>query len=417
MIRFTRYTRYTVLLFILFLFACVSTPEVEVEQTETEAAAEEEKPAEKEKEATSVSVEKPVPADEPKESGDSAAVATMSETLESALDSLDQGLVSEGLKRLVSVLAEKSQLSAPSEEAVELARKAEAKLEELASSIAIEADTDWMDENMNQKVASTIDLMPMPSVILTIRSNIGRSLISNAPVTFEFVKGSGAITGVVNTNDFGQANCSIAAFDNPQEENIIRASLVYRVRGFSYSMKDVQRDFAYSPPERNATILVMERSEQGISEDPYVLDPVFAQLKELDFNLSLYNALLSPDDFLRVYEGDKESIARMSLIEGTSYLVVILNDCYSVRQLEMDGKKYNIYVADARATTRIIRVEDGKIMYQNAVERSKSEGTHGQGGTQEKAILDVIRKISEDMANSLGEEFSEITKALTGKTD
>ncbi len=107
----------------------------------------------------------------------------------------------------------------------------------------------------------------------------------------------------------------------------------------------------------------------------------------------------------------------MGLEEGISYLVVLLNDCYSVRQLELGGRKLNLFVSDAKATTRIIRVADGKIMYQKSVELSKSKNTHGQGGSEEKAILDVLRQAAQAMAKAVDASFAEIRESMTGETE
>ena len=145
--------------------------------------------------------------------------------------------------------------------------------------MALEADTQWLDRQGNQIAAQTLEMELMPSVILTIKQETGRSLISNAPIQFSFVKGGGVLTSPVNTNDFGQANCAIAGIDNPQAEQVVKASLVYKVRGFTYAFSGVQREFVYRPPLQKATILVMEQSRLGVASDPFVVDPVFQELK------------------------------------------------------------------------------------------------------------------------------------------
>ncbi len=255
----------------------------------------------------------------------------------------------------------------------------------------------------------------MPSVILTIKQSGGRSLVSNAPVLFAFAKGGGVLAGTVNTNDFGQANCAIASFDNPNAEQIVRASLVFKVRGYTYAFKGVERDFVYAPPLRRATLLVLERSRLGVSSDPFVVNPVFQELKAIPYDWSLFNGSLSPQAFTRVYEGDLASIGAIGLETNVSYLVVVLNDCSSIRQLELAGRKYNLFVSDARATLRVLRKADGKIMYQTSVERAHAKGTHGQGGTEQKAAEDVLRAISADLAAAVRKDVSAISVALKGE--
>ena len=341
---------------------------------------------------------------------------SMEQLLESGVGKLREGLISEAMKRLVSVLAEKQKLARSLPQANEVAQAAQIELAKLQTSLALEADPLWLDESMNQKVGSTLNAEQGPVVILTWRTDTGRSLVFNAPIRFEFLEGSGTLTTEVNTNAYGQASCVLGKFDQPQKEQVIRALLSIKVGDFVYPMQGVYRDFLYAPPANRATILVLERSRRGVSEDPYILPPVFETLKKLEYDFSMYNSYLSADEFARIYAGEKDSIERLGLEEGTSYLVVLLNDCYSVRQLEMSGRKLDLFVSEAKATTRIIRVADGKIMFQKSIELSKSKNTHGQGGTEEKAILDVLRNASREMARALESSFAEVRKSLTGET-
>jgi hypothetical protein len=340
----------------------------------------------------------------------------MAEFLATGLDRLDQGLVADGIKQLVTVLAERRALASPPREANEIAARAETELAKLGAALALEADTAWIDAANNQVTARTLDAQRlMPSVILTIKQSGGRSLVSNAPVQFAFVEGGGALAGTVNTNDFGQANCAIAGFDNPTVEQIVRASLVFKVRGYTYAFKGVERDFVYAPPLRRATLLVLERSRLGVSSDPFVVNPVFQELKAVRYDWSLFNGSLAPETFRRVYEGDPASIAAIGLDANVSYLAVVLNDCTGIRQLELNGRKYALFISDARATLRVLRKADGKIMYQTSVERAHAKGTHGQGGTEEKAAEDVLRAASADLAAAVKRDISAISAALEGK--
>ncbi len=399
----------SIIILCAFLFSCVTSDQV-VDQVIVD----------QDKEISDEVKEQPQKDEKPKEetasqaAEDDEAVKKMEEFLENAQENLFQGKVSEGIKQLVSVLAEYNGISRPSSKVKELASRAETELTKLESAIAIEADTPWLDDKTGQITAQTLDLSLQPAVMITFRGETGRTLVANVPVSFAFVNGSGILTGTVNTDEFGMANCTIARLDNTQKENIIRASLVFRVKNTVYRFKSVERDFVYRPPERKATIMVLERSSLGEGEDPYILDPVFNRLKELDFDFSLYNGVLAPDDFMKVYEGERDTIGKLGLEGDVSYLVVVFNDTYSVRQVEMNGKKYNIFVSEARATTRIIRVEDGKIMYQATVERSKKKNNNGQGGSIEKAVWDVQSKISADMAEALAAGFPEIRKAMMG---
>jgi hypothetical protein len=346
-----------------------------------------------------------------------SVVTRMRQYLANGKEKIDYGSISEGIKQLVSVLAEKDSLKQPSDEALDLAREAETELTKLKAALTIESEPSaWMDKSLNQKSGSTLDMSPQPSVLLTIDTGLGRSIVSNVPVLFRFTKGSGVLSGIVNTNDYGQADCKIVRFDNPRQENIIRASIVFKEKSLYYEFEGLAREFVYVPPTRTATIVVLEKSQLGLSSDPVITDAVFNSLKSVDFQFALYNGSFKGDEFEKVFGGDKDSIARMGLSEGVSYLVAVFSECYNVSQLELDGKKYNMYISEARATTRVIRVADGKVVYDAKIERDKAHSKHGQGSSVDKAIRNVLSLATEDMTAKLKADFAEIDKALTGNS-
>jgi len=345
--------------------------------------------------------------------GEKQLAQRMKEYLDNGLDKLDQGAISEGIAQLVAVLAEG--VSAKDPAAEELKRRAETELAKIRAGLAMETGTEWQDANKNQLTASSVNVggekTLNPSVILTLNyGGTGKALITGAPIQFEFVKGGGLLTAFVNTNDYGQANCNLARLDSPNSENLIRASLLYKVKGFTYAFEGVTKDFVYAPPARKATILVMERAGAKVAEDPVILDAVFNRLKGVTFDFSQYNGKLLGEQFLTVFGGDPQAIRKMGLEKEVSYLVMVLNDGYNVSQVELQGKKYNIWKSQTTATTRVIRVADGKIMYSGTV-----QAVAGQGGSVEKAALDGFRSAAAAMADKIAQDLAEIERVLAGK--
>jgi hypothetical protein len=330
--------------------------------------------------------------------------------LSSGMDKIDHQSFSEGIQQLVAVLSEKEKTASPSREMLDAVEKARAALTSVASALSLDPDPKWMDENHNQRTANVHEIGDpsglQPSVMLTYGPE--RSIVAGAPIHFEFVKGSGVLTGYVTTNDYGQANCAIARVDSPNSEQIIRATLVYTVGGFSYLFEGLTREFAYVPPSRTATIFVLERSMSGPHQPPVILDSVYNVLKSGTFDFSHYDGSLLGDEFMRVYSGDPQAIQALGMKKEVSYLVLVLNDCYAANQVVLDGKAYNLYKSQANATTRVIRVADGKILYSKDI-----QGITGQGGTSEKAILDVYRNSAAEMASRLASDIAEINTALT----
>ena len=334
--------------------------------------------------------------------------------LENGLAKVEQGTISEGINQLVTILAEAQSAGSSSGDIRAIVDTAETELTKIAAGLEMEAGTEWVDANKNQTSASSIDVGTgnslNPSVILTYNFGSGKALITGAPIYFEFVQGSGLLTNFVATNDYGQSNCAIARLDNPNSENIVRASLVYRAKGYSYPFQGITKDFVYVPPARKATILVMEKAGERIQDDPVILDSVYNRLKDMAFDFSQYNGVLLGDAFLKVFGGDPNEIRRMGLEKEVSYLVMVLNDGYYVNQVELGGKKYNIFKSQTTATTRIIRVSDGKIMYSGTV-----QAVGGQGGSEDKAILDGFRNAAQAMSEKLDTDYPEIDRVLAGQ--
>jgi hypothetical protein len=345
---------------------------------------------------------------------DAELAQRLNEYLENGLAKVEQGAISEGVNQLVTVLAEADAAGSTSGDIRAIVDTAETELTKIGAGLEMEAGSEWVDANKNQISASSIDAggenALNPSVILTYNFGSGKALITGAPIYFEFVQGSGLLTNFVATNDYGQSNCAIARLENPNSENIVRASLVYRVKGYSYPFQGVTKDFVYVPPARKATILVMERAGERIQDDPVILDAVYNRLKDMAFDFSQYNGVLLGDAFMKVFGGDPEAIRSMGLEKEVSYLVMVLNDGYYVNQVELSGKKYNIFKSQTTATTRIIRVSDGKIMYSATV-----QAVGGQGGSEDKAILDGFRNASQAMAEKLSTDYPEIDRVLAGR--
>ena len=355
--------------------------------------------------------------EQPKETaarGDGELAQRLNEYLENGLAKVERGAISEGINQLVTIMAEAEEAGSTSGDIRAIVDTADTELTKIAAGLEMEPGTEWVDANKNQISASSIDAGTKnalnPSVILTYNFGSGKALITGAPIYFEFVQGSGLLTTFVATNDYGQSNCAIARLDNPNGENVVRASLVYRVKGYSYPFQGITKDFVYVPPARKATILVMEKAGELIQDDPVILDSVYNRLKDMTFDFSQYNGVLLGNAFMRVFGGDPGEIKRMGLEKEVSYLVMVLNDGYYVNQVELGGKKYNIFKSQTTATTRIIRVSDGKIMYSGTV-----QAVGGQGGSEDKAILDGFRNAAQAMEEKLDSDYPEIDRVLAGQ--
>ena len=137
---------------------------------------------------------------------------------------------------------------------------------------------------------------------------------------------------------------------------------------------------------------------------------MYNALKGVAFDFSHYDGVLMGEAFMRVFSGDPKAIQALGMQKEVSYLVMVLNDCTAVNQVVVDGKTYNIFKSLTTATTRIIRVADGKILYSGAV-----QAVSGQGGDAAKAVQDGLRRAATEMSDRLSRDLVEITAALAQK--
>jgi len=353
----------------------------------------------------------PGPASESR-AGPTGAIARMREYLDNGMAKVADGAVAEGARQLGAVLAERRRPGVAGPDADEIAALAETELGKLGAALSLEAGPEWLDERNNQRTAGTLDVGTpkalQPSVILTYNLGRGRSLVAGAPVTFAFERGGGTLTASVNTNELGQATCSLGRFDDVAREQVVRAAVEYRVDGFVYRFEGVMRDFAYAPPGTRAIIVALERTPVAVGQPPAVLDAVFNALRGVDLDFAHFDGALAPREFQKLFAGDRTAIAALGLGEDVAYLVTVLNECATATQIVLQGKAMNLWKAPTPATIRLIRAMDGKILF------SATADTGGQGGTAEKAAADGLSAAASAIAQAVSGRLSEIEAALAG---
>lgn len=347
-----------------------------------------------------------------------AEVAALQKYLDEAYTKMDQGLISEAILNFVTILSEVSRTKTTSDDAKQFAKSAEEELNKIGTALSLSAAVEWMDQDKNQVSGSTLDVGTPnargPSVTLTYSYGGTKTVVTGAPVMFEFLKGEGVLVTPVTTNEYGQANTTVTSLADVRTENIVRATVSYRVKGYAYTFKGASRDFAYVPPVKKASILVLERATMDdggtyVSTEPVILDRTFNVLKKIDFQYTPYNGKLLGDLYLKVFGGDNPSIKALGLEEGVAYLVMVLSDAYYVKQVELNGKKYELYKSKTNGTMRVIRTADGAILYSGTV-----QSVDGQGNTAQKAVIDGFRMTADKMAQKLDADIKEISRTLIG---
>jgi len=346
-----------------------------------------------------------IPAAEAAQSA-SATATEIDSLLARARDAEDSNHLSEAIRAYVSVIAIYEEGAAP--EAQARAEEAAKALARIGGSLSLEPAGEWVDAKGAQVAGSTRKAGKeggmAPSVYLFESFGAGKSPVADAPIYFEFVKNTGSLVQVVATDAYGKANTTIAKIDEPGKEAVIRAYPLFRARGKTYAFRSVFRDFAYLPPANVARVVALERSELGASDNPQVVDSAIATLKPAGLQLAPYNGKLAPDTFRLAFGGDAAALA--SLGADAPYTAFILVEASDLRQMELNGKKYNIFTSAATATFRLVR-SDGTVVFALPLDPVK-----GQGGTREAAVSDGFRRAREALTPALQNSLQAIRDAL-----
>jgi hypothetical protein len=353
------------------------------------------------------------------DSGSDAAVRGTVEKMKTSLAAADQKMdemaVAEAVSLYVSVLALKDGLAKPPQEALDLAARAETMLTKIEAGFLLQAGAEWLNADSAQIAASTTgagrgDVLS-PTVTLWYNVGGSRIAVSAAPVLFTVREGPAQIagTGLTKTNEYGEASIPPPKIADANKEVVVRAAVVFSSGGYQYQFKQTKLDLVYRPPSKRAVILVLERDDRGVANDnPYILDPVYNSLKKMEFDFSQFNGRLLGDDFMKVYGGDLQAIKALTIEQNVPYLVMVLNDCYSVRK----QGDFDIYLSEARATLRIIRVSDGKILFEAVGYADKKHDTYGQHNSHDTAARDAYKRAAAELEKELGARAKEINKAL-----
>lgn len=347
------------------------------------------------------------------------SVDAMKLLYKNALDAFDANQYTESIKSYVAMLAMFDAMSAPADEAKDLARKADAALTKIGAGLSLEPVPEWLDPSGNQLALSVRALgsgkAAQPAVYLYANYGFGKVAVRDASIAFVAVKGGASLVGRVSTDADGKANTTVSKVDRPGEELVIRASPVFVVRGFIYQFKSVYRDFVYLPPSNTAVVFTLARSPSGASPSPAIADKALLALKTSGLECSAFDGALDPGLFDRVLSGDEKAIAELIAKKPASYYVVVLVDCAEAVQMTLkkdDGTvvKYDLWTAKASLTIRILR-QDGSVLATYPV----AIADKGQGKTADIAYEGAYKLAAAAVAVEIGTHADEIRKALAAE--
>ena len=338
--------------------------------------------------------------------GEKAAAAEADAYMAKALEAIETRHLSEAIRSYVAALARAEAYPSLRPRAAE----AEAALAMIGARLTLEPSSDWVDAKGAQTAGSTRELAKgggrAPAVFLFESFGEVKSPVADASISFAFERNSGTLIGSAATDAYGEANSSVFSLDEPGEEAVIRAFPEFLVDGRAYAFKDVFRDFAYLPSIDAALVASLERSEFGPSDDPKSIAAVSEALGPIGIELAPRNGKLSEPLFLDAFGGKLSALAAMGLSDSLPYAAFALVEVSPSRQMEYDGKKYEIYTASAAIGFRIVR-SDGSVLFS-----LKPASAMGQGGSREAAVADAYRRSGIALSAALRERGEEIGRLL-----
>jgi len=342
------------------------------------------------------------------QSASPSPVSEMSAYLAKAQDAADSNHLAEAIRSYIAVLAIAEE--SPSPDAKAKADLASAQLQRIGTRLSLEPAGEWLDAKGTQVAGDARGLGKdgglSPAVYLFENFGTGKSPVGDAPIYFQFAKNSGSLMSFVTTDAYGKANTTVAKLDMPGKDAVIRAFPLFKSRGKTYAFQSVFRDFAYLPPSNVVKVLALESSELGVSDNPGTVDSVATALKQTGLQILPFNAKLATEDFRKAYAGEPKALRSLGVTASSPYAAFVLVEVAPARQMELNGKKYNIFTAAAPVSFRLVRA-DGSIVYSLPV-----DGVKGQGGTRDAAIADAFKRARDAIGPELQKRLDAIQDSL-----
>lgn len=329
--------------------------------------------------------------------------------LEKAREAQDNNHLTEAIQAYITVLSIAAG-NPGSTAAADAARAAETELTRIGTRLSIEPQEVWLDPSGKQISGSTRSIGKetslQPAVYLYENFGSGKAPIPDAPIFFEFVENSGIMNGFVSTDAFGRANTALLKVADSSKPATVRATPVFKSRGYAYAFKTAMRDFNYLPPSNTVLALSLSRSELGNVPNSLTTDIIAPQLKAIGLQVLPLAGQLRQESFLSALQGDTASIASLLSQAKAGYLLLVFVELDSIKQYEYQGKLYNMYSAYGKANLRLMR-PDGTIVFSFAIERIK-----GDGGTRAKAVDSAYIQAHDGLSKGLNSHLQTIGDAI-----
>ncbi|HUW69024.1 MAG TPA: hypothetical protein VMX33_02220 [bacterium] len=319
--------------------------------------------------------------------------------------SIDANHLSEGIKFYISALGKATKANKKSR-----IDEISGTLNNIGARLTVEPHESWLLPDGSQRSGDSRSAAHgtglMPAVYLYESYGYAKSAVPDAFIRFEFVQNDGNLTASVATDAKGLANTSITSLTAPGKDAVIRAYPVFTSEGYSFAFKSVFRDFGYAAPPNMAVVAALEKTPAGDSANPRVLDAVATSLKPLGVDVVPFNGVLASARFRAAFDGDSTALTALAGTVKAGYFALVYVEVGTPSRMEFQGKVYNIFTANAKATIRIVRA-DGTVVFAES-----KDGIRGQGGSDQASIDDCLVKVRDELSAIISSRSADIRKAF-----
>ncbi|MFP4364334.1 MAG: hypothetical protein ACLFR1_10760, partial [Spirochaetia bacterium] len=201
------------------------------------------------------------------------------------------------------------------------------------------------------------------------------------PVRFQFLQGSGILTGHAESDEYGRAGTNVVSFDNPNQEQVILAQPVFQIGNQRFQVETASLEFRYTPPDRTTRIIAWVDLE-GDTRSADMLQSFAAQALE---GLGVDSISTGGPSGIAQTMSHQELLDELDQGIDERYVFIIKMQIQSLQQLEYEGRSFNIYQSTAVCHIHLIDMLSGETLY-----TSVTNSVRGQGGSRELALNNSI---------------------------
>ncbi len=298
---------------------------------------------------------------------------------------IKEGRVAEAARLWVRCL----RLSAGKPQHAELEEIARSSLTLLSSKLTLSPGASWLNSDGTQKTSSSQALssgfQPV-RVQLLQNSGTGKQIVQDMPVSFDMLSGSARLNSPVLTNDSGEAESPVLGLSAPNGTAMVKAFIRISDEGFSYVLENVSMNFTYVQPGNGVALAVFVKTGTNLTRDVSLEAQLAPSLRSLGLSLVPVSISGNLDTW---YNGDSEVLSNLAERRALGKLVIVSFELEEPRQMEVNGRTFNIFTVSGSTHIRILSTSDGTLVYS-----WKSPSVRGQGGNAQTAVSDTLQRTS-----------------------